>query len=106
MLLEYRRYHCQPDRRDDWVRYMEEVVIPFQVSKGMVIVGSFIDDEDADHYVWMRRFDDEAHREKLYEAVYQSDQWKDLISPRIPEMLLREDIEVTRLVPTAASMLR
>ena len=106
MLLEYRQYRCQPGRRDDWVRYMEEVIIPFQVSKGMVIVGTFVDEEDPDEYVWMRRFDDEAHREQLYEAVYATEQWKDIISPRIPEMMIREDIRVTRLVPTPLSMLR
>ncbi|MCP3854777.1 MAG: NIPSNAP family containing protein [Actinomycetia bacterium] len=106
MLLEYRQYRCHPGRRADWVRYMEEVIIPFQVSRGMVIVGTFVDEEDPDQYIWMRRFDDEAHREKLHEAVHATDQWKDIISPRIPDMVIHEEIKVTRLVPTSLSMLR
>jgi hypothetical protein len=38
---------------------MEEEIIPFQVSKGMVIVGSFVGQEEEDLYVWVRRFDSE-----------------------------------------------
>jgi hypothetical protein len=105
MLYEYRIYECHPGKRDAWVEYMENVIIPFQVSKGMVVAGSFIDEEDDNCYVWMRRFDDEADREALYEAVYQSDGWTNEIAPRIPDMLNRETIKVQRLVPTPKSVI-
>ena len=39
MLFELRNYRMRPGQREQWVRYMEEVIIPFQVSRGMVIVG-------------------------------------------------------------------
>ena len=106
MLYELRQYWTHPGRRDDWVTFMEDVIIPFQVSKGMVIVGSFVQEDDPDAYVWLRRFDDEAQREALYEAVYQSDEWVNEIAPPIPDMLKREEIKVTRLVPTPKSVIR
>lgn len=106
MFYELRQYWTHPGRRDDWVRYMEEVVIPFQVSKGMVIAGSFVGEEDENAYVWLRRFDDEAQREALYEAVYQSPEWVEEIGPKIPDMLRREEIKVTRLEPTPKSVIR
>ncbi len=106
MLYEYRIYECHPGKRDDWVQFMESVIIPFQVSKGMVVVGSFIDEEDENCYVWMRRFQDENERENLYEAVYQSDRWLNDIGPRIPALLNRETIKVMRLVPTSKSVLQ
>ena len=106
MLYELRQYWTQPGRRDDWVSFMEEVIIPFQVSKGMVIVGSFVQEDDPEAYVWLRRFDDEEQREALYEAVYQSDEWVGSIAPSIPDMLKREEIKVTRLVPTGKSVIR
>ncbi len=106
MLYEYRIYECHPGRRDDWVEYMESVIIPFQVSKGMVVAGSFIDEGDENRYVWMRRFNDEADREALYEAVYQSDGWLNEIAPKISDMLNRETITVMRLVPTEKSVIR
>jgi hypothetical protein len=106
VLIELRQYRCHPGERDNWVKFMEEVIIPFQVQKGMVIVGSFVSEEEDDHYIWIRRFDDEAHRKALYAAVYESDTWTQEISPRIPTMFDREKIHVTRMLPTAASMIR
>lgn len=106
MFFELRQYRTKPGQRENWVRFMEEEIIPFQISKGMVIVGSFIGEEEDDLYVWIRRFESEAERERLYEAVYQSDHWKNVIAPRIPEMLDRERMKVTRIQPTSRSVLR
>jgi hypothetical protein len=106
LLFELRQYRLRPGCRDAWVRLMEETIIPFQSSQGMVIVGSFVAEEEPDLYVWIRRFEDEQDRERLYEAVYQSDHWKDAIAPRVTELLDREQITVTRLNPTAKSVLR
>ena len=106
MLYELRIYECHPGQRDAWVKYMEEEIIPFQVAKGMVIVGSFVDEQDPNRYIWMRRFVDEDERVRLYEAVYQSDEWKNHFSPRNPSMLNRETIKVRRLNPTAKSVLQ
>ena len=106
MLFELRQYRVQPGRRDDWVRVMEEQIIPFQSSQGMVIVGSFVAEEDPDLYVWIRRFESEDERVRQYEAVYQSDHWKTNIAPLASELLEREKMVITRLVPTAASDLK
>ncbi|MGD3108925.1 NIPSNAP family protein [Streptomyces sp. YGL11-2] len=106
MFYELRRYQTRPGRQDEWVRYMEEVVIPFQRAKGMTVTGSFIDEEDQDGYLWIRRFDDEAQREELYAAVYESDRWRDEIRPVVQELLIPEKSVITRAVPTALSALR
>ena len=105
MFLELRQYRTLPGQRNNWVKYMEEIIIPFQVSKGMAIVGSFVGEEELDLYVWIRRFENESERERLYEAVYQSDEWVNNISTKIPEMLDRDKIVVTRIEPTAASVI-
>ena len=39
MLFELRRYTVNPGQQAAWVRFMEEEIIPFQASKGMVILG-------------------------------------------------------------------
>ena len=106
MLFELRQYQAQPGQRDRLVQYMEEVIIPFQVSKGIVVVASFVGEEDDDSFVWIRRFDDEAHRQKLYEAVYESETWKNEIAPQIPQFNMREKARVTRLLPTPTSVIR
>jgi len=101
---ELRQYKVLPGRMDDWVRVMEQEIIPFQVSLGMVITGSYRGEADDSVYVWLRRFESEAEREALYKAVYESEHWKTNIAPRIPEYLDRSAIVVTRIVPTPKSV--
>ena len=101
--FELRQYRTQPGQRDNWVKYMEETVLPFQISKGMVVLGSFVGEEEDDLYVWIRRFESEEQREQLYAAVYESDRWKNEISPRVGELIDRSQIVVTRLEATPVS---
>src|SRR5258706_15090224 len=100
---ELRQYKVLPGKMDAWVKIMEEEIIPFQVAKGMVITGSYRGETDDSVYVWMRRFESEAQRETLYKAVYESDHWKKEIAPRIPDLLDREKMVVTRITPTTRS---
>ncbi len=106
MFFELREYRTKPGQRERWVKFMEEVIIPFQISKGMVVVGSFIGAEEDDLYIWIRRFDSEEQREALYTAVYQSDEWKNNIAPQIPEMMDRERMVIRRITPTPKSVIR
>ena len=68
--FELRIYKVFSGKMDTWIALMEQVIIPFQVSKGMVICGSFAGEEDESVYVWLRRFDSEEQRKELYAAVY------------------------------------
>ena len=72
----------------------------------MVILGSFVGEEDQSVYVWIRRFESEAERKRLYDSVYQSDYWKNEIAPRVPQMLDREQMKITRLVATPRSVIQ
>ena len=101
---ELRQYKVLPGRLAGWVKMMEEEIIPFQVSKGMVITGSFHGETDESVYIWLRRFESEEQRVALYAAVYESDFWKTKIAPRVPEYLDRSAIVVTRMVPTSKSV--
>ncbi len=106
MFFELREYRTKPGQRESWVRFMEEQIIPFQVGKGMVILGSFVGQEEDDLYIWIRRFESEAERERLYKAVYESDTWKNEIAPKIPEMMDREKIIVRRIEATSKSVVQ
>ncbi len=106
MLFELRQYRMRPGQRDKWVQLMESEIIPFQTSKGMHIMGSWVGEEDTDLFIWIRRFESESERVRLYAEVYESDHWKNSISPRIGELIDREQIKVTRMEPTPASAMR
>jgi hypothetical protein len=106
MLFELRQYHIRPGQQEKWVKCMEEEIIPFQVKMGMVILGSFVGEEDESVYVWIRRFESEAERKRLYDLVYQSDYWKNEISPRVGTLIDREQIKVQRIVATPHSVIQ
>ena len=105
MFIELRQYRTKPGMRDEWVKVMEEKIIPFQVSKGMVVMGSFVAPEEPDLYVWIRRFESEEERVQLYKAVYETDYWRNEIAPLADEMLDRPRMVITRLEATPKSVM-
>ncbi len=106
MFFELREYRTKPGKRESWVEFMEEKIIPFQSSKGMVIVGSYVGQEEDDLYIWMRRFESEEERKRLYEAVYETDTWKNDFAPKISELMDRDKIVIRRIEATPRSVTR
>ncbi len=106
MFYELRRYTIRKGKMKQWVKLMEEEIIPFQVSMGMVISGSFTVEKDDTLYIWLRRFASEAERKRLYAKVYGSSNWKKVIAPKVELLLDVPSIVVERLDPTAKSVLQ
>ena len=106
MFYEFRQYTIKNGKRDEWVKFMEDEIIPFQISKGMVVLGSFVDEEKPEIYYWIRRFKNEKERERLYKKVYQSKEWTEDIGPRAGEYLDRKKIVVKRIVATPKSVIQ
>lgn len=103
---EVRQYEIRPGKMDAWLKLMQDEILPFQVERGMVIGGMFRGEEDDSVFIWIRRFDDETHREKLYKAVYEDEAWTGDISPRVGELINRETIKVQRVRPLELSILQ
>jgi len=106
MFFELRQYRIKKGKMKRWVKFTEEVLIPFQISQGMVVVGSFVGQEEKDLYVWIRRFENEQERKRLYKKVYESDTWLKEIKPEVDQMLDRPRMVVTRLEATPKSIVR
>jgi hypothetical protein len=106
MFFELRQYRMKEGQKENWVRLMEETIIPFQIAQGMVVIGSFVGEQEEDLYVWIRRFESEEQRKELYEKVYQSETWKNEIAPLANDMLDRSKIVVTRLEATPKSVIQ
>lgn len=100
---ELRQYEVKPGKMDKWLELMEGEIIPFIVSKGMVMTASFCGEKDPSVYIWIRRFENEEQREKLYQAVYESNHWKSVLSPKIGELLNREASNIQKIIPTRLS---
>ncbi len=106
MFFELRQYRIKSNQRERWVKFMEKKIIPFHVSKGIVVVGSFTSPEKEDLYVWIRRFESEEERARYAKEVAESDYWKTEIIPQIDEMMDRSVMQVTRLEATPKSVLQ
>lgn len=103
MIIELREYVTQPGRRQEWVDFMRDTIVPFQISCGMEILGQFTVQDHPDGFVWMRRFDDEEHYQRLRTAVYDSAVWKDDIAPRVRELLVPGRARVRFLDPACGA---
>ena len=103
---ELRQYEIRPGKMDEWLTLMEESIIPFQVQQGMVIAGSFRGETDDSVYVWIRRFESEEERVRLYAAVYESAFWKEEMHDKVGACINRETISVQRIVSTPRSILQ
>lgn len=100
---EIRQYKIRRGKMAEWLKFMESTIIPFQISKGMVVCGSFRGETDDSVYFWLRRFKNENERKRLYKAVYEDDVWVKEISPSVAKLIDREKIVVNRVVPTPKS---
>ena len=106
MFFELREYHTWPGKREEWAKLMDEVIIPYQVSKGMIVVGSFNGEQEEDLYIWIRRFESEEARVRLYAAVYENDFWKNEMAPLIGTLLDRSKTVIKRIEATPKSIIR
>jgi hypothetical protein len=106
MIFELRQYRLKPGQRERWVKWMEEKIIPYQVGLGVVVLGSFVAEEDPDLYVWIRRFASEQERQRLYAEMYESPTWLNEIKPVNDGMIIRGKIQVTRLLATPKSVIQ
>ena len=101
--FEMRQYKVLPGKMDAWVTIMEEEIIPFQVSRGMAICGSYRGETDETAYFWIRRFESEEQRVEQYKAVYESEHWTKVIAPKLDELRDPTGRKVIRVVPTPRS---
>ena len=106
MLYELREYRIRKGKMRQWLKLFEEEIVPFQVSKGMVIPGSFTAVKLPLTFIWLRRFRNEAERARLYRKVYGTDHWEKVIQPQVDAVLDVSAIVVTQLTPTARSVLQ
>lgn len=103
---ELRQYHIHPGKMDAWVKLFEEAILPFQIGRGIVFAGSFRDETDETVFVWMRRFESEAERVRIYKSIYEDEGWKRDVAPIVSELMDREKVQVRRLHATPASVIR
>ena len=121
--FELRKYQVFPGKMNKWLELMENTIIPFQVSKGMIIHGSFTEIsydrfylnngkremetlKDRNLYIWIRRFKNSDHKKTLYKKVYESEEWVKTIAPIVETLINRNTIVVHNISPTILSIMK
>ncbi|MEZ9718589.1 hypothetical protein AB4234_16080 [Vibrio cyclitrophicus] len=97
-VTELREYKIRPGKTSEWLRWMQEELLPYQRSKGMVIVDTYIqtDDTGTDFFVWLREFENEEARQRIYEETY-NDWWISEIRPKVFTLIDEASISVKLL---------
>lgn len=98
MLLEIRTYTLQPGRREEFVAFFENDVMPAMQDVGMSLYGPFVSEEDPNVFVYLRTFRDEAQRHQQASAFYASDAW--LGSMRDRALAMEQSYEVAVVTST------
>ncbi|ASP37716.1 hypothetical protein CHH28_03080 [Bacterioplanes sanyensis] len=101
-LLELREYQIKPGQLDAFLQLMRDTILPYQRAQVMEVVftSHWCDEQGQDWFVWQRRYRDEAHRQQLFEQVY-NDWWIEHIRPQVFELIEADTVRVRLLTPTA-----
>jgi hypothetical protein len=75
-VLELRQYTLQPGRRDELVALFEREFVEAQEDCGMRVLGTFLDLDAPDRFVWLRGFADMAARADALAAFYGGPVWQ------------------------------
>jgi hypothetical protein len=76
MTVEVRSYRIKPGHRDEFIQLFESRAVPALRQYGMKIVGPLLDVENPNKFVFLRSFPSIEERDRMKEAFYGSELWK------------------------------
>lgn len=99
MIVEVRSYRIKPGRRAEFIEFFEKRSIPALRSQGMQVVGPFLDLENPNKFAWLRCFPSLAERERMRDAFYEGDLWKNELEAIAMPMLESYDVMLCETSP-------
>ena len=75
-VTELRQYTLHPGQRDTLIELFEREFVESQEHVGMTVIGTFVDLDDVDRFVWLRGFADMAARARALAAFYGGPVWR------------------------------
>jgi heme-degrading monooxygenase HmoA len=92
MIVEVRSYRIKPGRREEFIRFFETRAVPAQRSCGMKILGPLLDVENPNKFVFLRSFPSLDERERMKNAFYEGELWKNEMEAIAMPMLESYDV--------------
>ncbi len=99
-IIELREYQIKSGKKQEWLEWLRNELLPYQRSKGMIIIDTYIrtDDDGIDYFVWLREFKNEKSRQEIYKNTY-DEKWIKEIRPKVFTLIDEDSIHVKILEP-------
>ncbi len=92
MIIEVRSYRIKPGRRAEFIEFFEARAVPALRSHGMKVLGPLPDIENPNKFVWLRAFPSLEDRDRMKEAFYGGELWKNELEAIAMPMLDSYDV--------------
>jgi hypothetical protein len=92
MIVEVRSYRIKPSHREAFINLFETRAIPAQRKYGIQIVGPFLDVENPNKFVFLRSFPSLEERERMKDAFYGGEVWKNELEALAMPLLESYDV--------------
>jgi hypothetical protein len=92
MIVEVRSYRIKPGMREEFIKMFETRAVPALRKYGMKIVGPLLDVENPNKFVFLRSFPSLEERERMKDAFYGGDIWKNELEPFAMPLLDSYDV--------------
>jgi hypothetical protein len=99
MIVEVRSYRIKPGRRAEFIRFFETRSVPALQSQGTKVMGPFLDLENPNKFVWLRSFPSLEERDRMKDAFYEGDLWKNELEAIAMPMLESYDVILCETSP-------
>ena len=99
MIVEVRSYRIKPGRRAEFIELFETRAVPALRSHGMKVIGPFLDLENRNKFVWLRGFPSLEDRERMKDAFYEGDLWKNELEAIAMPMIDSYDVILCETTP-------
>src|SRR6476661_5506756 len=92
MIVEVRSYRIKPGKRAEFIKLFETRAIPAQRTYGMKVTGPFLDVENPNKFVFLRSFPSLEERERMRDAFYGGELWKNELEQLAMPLLESYDV--------------
>jgi len=92
MIVEVRSYRIKPGRRQEFIKFFETRAVPALRSYGMQILGPMLHLENPNKFVWLRSFPSLEERERMRDAFYGGEIWKNELEALAMPLLESYDV--------------
>jgi heme-degrading monooxygenase HmoA len=99
MIVEVRSYRIKPGHRAEFIELFETRAIPALRSHGMKVLGPMLDLENPNKFVWLRSFPSLAERERMKNALYEGELWKNELEAIAMPLIESYDVILCETTP-------